>query len=94
MDTPFVMVYRVSSLTYLLGRSRVKVPHLSMVNLIAGEKIVTELVQHDFNADNVLAQLNAIVPEGVPRDRMLRGLAGVRARLRGHDCSTRCISIS
>ena len=84
MDTPFVMVYRVSSLTYLLGRSRVKVPHFSMVNLIAGEKIVTELVQHDFNADNVLAQLNAIVPEGVPRDRMLRGLAGVRARLRGH----------
>jgi len=84
MDTPFVMVYRVSSLTYLLGRSRVKVPHFAMVNLIAGEKIVTELVQHDFNADNVLAQLNAIVPEGVPRDRMLRGLAGVRARLRGH----------
>jgi lipid-A-disaccharide synthase len=84
MDTPFVMVYRVSSLTYLLGRSRVKVPHFSMVNLIAGEKIVTELVQHDFNADNVLAQLNAIVPEGVSRDRMLRGLAGVRARLRGH----------
>ena len=84
MDTPFVMVYRVSALTYLLGRSRVKVPYFAMVNLIAGERIVTELVQHDFNADNVLAQLNEIVPEGAPRDRMLRGLAGVRARLRGH----------
>ena len=55
-----------------------------MVNLIAGERIVTELVQHDFNADNVLTQLNEIVPDGEPRDRMLRGLAGVRARLRGH----------
>jgi lipid-A-disaccharide synthase len=84
MDTPFVMVYRVSSLTYLLGRSRVKVPHFAMVNLIAGEKIVQELVQDDFTADNVVAEVNKIIPEGEPRDRMLRGLAGVRARLRGH----------
>ena len=37
MGTPFVMVYRVSPLTYLLGRPRVKVPHFAMVNLIAGE---------------------------------------------------------
>ena len=50
MGTPFVMVYRVSDLTYLLGRSRVKVPYFAMVNLIAGEEIVPELVQHDFTA--------------------------------------------
>jgi lipid-A-disaccharide synthase len=84
MDLPFVMVYRVSSLTYLLGRSRVKVPHFAMVNLIAGEKIVPELVQHDFTAENVFMELDKIIPDGDTRDRMLRGLAGVRARLRGH----------
>src|SRR5882724_3876157 len=44
METPFVMVYRVSSLTYLLGRPRIKVPHFAMVNLIAGEEVVPELV--------------------------------------------------
>src|SRR6266566_4702505 len=37
MGTPFVMVYRVSPLTYALGRPRVKVSHFAMVNLIAGE---------------------------------------------------------
>jgi lipid-A-disaccharide synthase len=84
MDLPFVMVYRVSPLTYFLGKSRVKVPHFAMVNLIAGERIVPELVQHDFTVANVTAQLNEILPDGAPRDRMLRGLAGVRARLRGH----------
>ncbi len=57
MRTPFVMVYRVSSLTYLLGKPRVKVPHFAMVNLIAGEQVVPELVQHDFTATNVVARL-------------------------------------
>jgi lipid-A-disaccharide synthase len=84
MDTPFVMVYRVSPLTYFLGKSRVKVPYFAMVNLIAGEKIVPELVQHDFTAANITTQLGEILPDGAGRDRMLRGLAGVRARLRGH----------
>lgn len=84
MDLPFVMVYRVSPLTYFLGKSRVKVPHFAMVNLIAGERIVPELVQQDFTAGNVTAQVNEILPDGAARDRMLRGLAGVRARLRGH----------
>ena len=84
MDIPFVMVYRVSPLTYFLGKSRVKVPYFAMVNLIAGEKIVPELVQHDFTAANITAQISEILPDGSARDRMLRGLAGVRARLRGH----------
>src|SRR5439155_9217962 len=44
IETPFVMVYRVSPLTYMLGRPRVKVSHFAMVNLIAGEEIVPELV--------------------------------------------------
>jgi len=84
MDVPFVMVYRVSPLTYFLGKSRVKVPHFAMVNLIAGERIVPELVQDDFTVANVTSQVNEILPDGAARDRMLRGLAGVRARLRGH----------
>src|SRR5207302_7093522 len=55
MSTPFVMVYRVSPLTYLLGKPRVKVPHFAMVNLIAGEDVVSELVQQDFTPQKVVA---------------------------------------
>jgi lipid-A-disaccharide synthase len=82
MNTPFVMVYCVSSLTYRLGKPRVKVPYFAMVNLIAAEEVVPELVQHDFTADKVIARLQEILPDGPARDRMLTGLARVKERLR------------
>lgn len=81
MNTPFVMVYCVSFLTYLLGKPRVRVPYFAMVNLIAGEQVVAELVQHDFNAKNVVSRLQEILPEGPARQRMLDGLTRVKARL-------------
>ena len=83
MGTPFVMVYRVSPLTYRLGRPRVKVPYFAMVNLIAGEEAVPELVQQDFTAEKVVTRLNEILVEGPARNKMITGLAGVKARLRG-----------
>jgi lipid-A-disaccharide synthase len=82
MNTPFVMVYRVSPLTYLLGKPRVKVPRFAMVNLIAGEEVVPELVQQDFTAPNVVAHIQEILSNGPARTRMLEGLSAVRERLR------------
>ena len=82
MRTPFVMVYRVSPLTYALGKPRVKVPRFAMVNLIAGEQVVPELVQHDFTAEKVIAQIKEILPDSPSRNRMLEGLLQVKARLR------------
>ncbi len=81
--TPFVMVYRVSALTYFLGKPRVKVPHFAMVNLIAGEEVVPELVQDDFTAANVVRRMREIIPDGVARERMRAGMDGVKRRLRG-----------
>jgi lipid-A-disaccharide synthase len=83
METPFVMVYRVSSLTYMVGRPRVKVPYFAMVNLIAGEEVVPELVQQDFTAENVVARLNGIVSDGPARTKMIAGLSAVKVRLAG-----------
>lgn len=83
MNTPFVMVYRVFSLTYLLGKPRVKVPRFAMVNLIAGEQVVPELVQKDFTAAKVVRHMNEILPDGPARARMLQSLNTVRTRLRG-----------
>lgn len=82
MNTPFVMVYRVSALTYILGKPRVKVPRFGMVNLIAGEEVVPELVQHDFTAENVCSRVKEILREGPARQRMLQGLEAVKTKLR------------
>jgi lipid-A-disaccharide synthase len=84
MGTPFVMVYRVSPLTYALGKPRVKVPHFAMVNLIAEEEVVPELVQHKFTVENIVAELNRIIPDGEPRARMIERLGVVKARLQGN----------
>ena len=88
METPFLMVYRVTGLTYLLGRSTVKVPYFAMVNLIAGEQIVPELVQQDFTAERVVGELNKIIPDGAARQSMLNGLRRVRNLLRGDSKKT------
>ncbi|MGA8539849.1 MAG: lipid-A-disaccharide synthase, partial [Terriglobales bacterium] len=82
MGTPFVMVYRVAPLTYALGKPRVKVPYFAMVNLIAGEQVVPELVQHKFTTENIVVEMKQIIPEGEQRTRMIEGLAAVKARLK------------
>jgi len=83
LEMPFVMVYRVTALTYLLGRSTVKVPHFAMVNLIAGEEAVPELVQQDFTPERVASEVQEIIPDGQPREKMLDGLRRVKSLLRG-----------
>ena len=87
MNTPFVMVYRVSPLTHALGRSRIKVPSFAMVNLIAGESVVPELVQDDFTAESVAREIQKILPDGAPRQQMLAGLDRVRELLNGEEGS-------
>jgi lipid-A-disaccharide synthase len=82
MRTPFVMVYRVSALTYMLGKPRVKVPYFAMVNLIAGEQIVPELVQDDFTVGKIVPQMQQILNDGAPREKMLAGLDLVKAKLK------------
>jgi len=89
IGTPFVMVYRVAPSTYAIGRRMVKVPFYAMPNLIAERAVVPELVQEDFSADRVIAELNKIITEGPDRERMLEGLADVRQRLRGVEAAQR-----
>ncbi len=83
MSTPFVMVYRVSPLTYFLGKPLVKVLYFAMVNLIAEEEVVPELVQHKFTIENIVTEMNKIIPDGEPRAGMISRLSAVKARLRG-----------
>ena len=81
-ETPFVMVYRLTALTWLLGRRLVDVPFFCIVNLIAGREIVPELVQQDFTAAKVAAEVERVLADGPPRRQMLDGLCEVRAKLR------------
>ncbi|MGE0405312.1 MAG: lipid-A-disaccharide synthase, partial [Candidatus Korobacteraceae bacterium] len=83
---PFLMVYRVSPLTWSLGRRLVKVPHYAMPNLIAGERVVPELVQEKLTPQAVCAALRNLLAEGRERQQMIARLQDVRTRLCG--CGT------
>jgi len=82
IGTPFVVVYRVSRVSYAIGRRLVKVKNFGMVNLIAGRKIVPELIQSNFIADNVVRELERLIPEGEARARMIRDLKQTAGLLR------------
>jgi len=79
---PFVVVYRVAPLTWAMGRPLLRVPHVAMANLIAGREVVPELIQSAFTPENVAARLGEVLQEGAAREKMLQGLAEVRARLK------------
>lgn len=81
IGTPFVMVYRVTPLTYLFGRPLVKVPYFAMPNLIAGREVVPEFVQRAFIPDNVAAKIEELMSEGPSRQRMIEGFSEIRSRL-------------
>jgi lipid-A-disaccharide synthase len=84
-ETPFVVVYRLSPLTWLLGRRLVKLDTFAMPNLIAGRHIVTELIQHDFTPENVMRELRALLAEGPKRQQMIADLRQVKSLLRDHE---------
>jgi lipid-A-disaccharide synthase len=81
IGNPFVVVYRVSPLTYAIAKRVVKVPHVAMVNLIAGKRVVPELIQHDFTATKIVQQLEQLLPEGAPRQSMMQELKAIRELL-------------
>jgi lipid-A-disaccharide synthase len=81
MGNPFVVVYRVSPLTYAIARRVVKVAHVAMVNLIAGKRIVPQLIQQDFTVANVVQQMEQLLPNGPPRQFMMEDLARIRGLL-------------
>jgi lipid-A-disaccharide synthase len=81
IGTPFIMVYRVTPMTWKLGRPLVTVPFFAMPNLIAEREVVPELVQDKFTPENIVARLNEILADGPKRESMVGGLREVRAKL-------------
>ena len=80
-DTPMVIVYRVSPISYQVLRRLVRVDAIGMVNLIAGEKIVPELVQDAFTPEAVAREAVSLLTNQDRAARMRDGLARVRASL-------------
>jgi lipid-A-disaccharide synthase len=82
IGNPFVVVYRVSRITYAVAQRVIRVAHVGMVNLIAGRRIVPELIQHDFTPSKVVEQLRPLLENEQARATMQSDLRMVGAALR------------
>jgi lipid-A-disaccharide synthase len=80
-DTPMVVVYRTSWLTYNLAKSLVRVRDIALVNLIAGRRAVPELVQGEVTGPRIADELITLLNKHARRDAVLAALAEVRERL-------------
>jgi lipid-A-disaccharide synthase len=89
MLRPMVVVYRLSWLSYLVGRLLVKVAHIALVNLLAGRRVVPELLQREASPGRMAAEIERLLDDRAARDEQLRGLAEVRASLGGPGAARR-----
>jgi lipid-A-disaccharide synthase len=87
--TPMVVVYRVSPLEYRVGRRFVSLDTFAMVNLIAGARIVPELIQDAFTPDAVAAEAVSMLKDAGRAERIRGQLAEVRHKLGGPGASRR-----
>lgn len=94
LGTPMVIAYRVSPLTWFLGRRLVSVRFASLVNLVAGREVVPELLQHDATPEKIAEAICALATATPGRQAMLAGLAEVCQRLGGPGASRRAARLA
>jgi len=82
IGNPFLVVYRISALSYAVAKRVVKVPFVAMVNLIAQREVVPELIQGDFTAANLVSHLRRLMHNEEDRKIMKQGLREVAGMLR------------
>jgi lipid-A-disaccharide synthase len=88
IGNPFVVVYRVSRTTYAIARRVIKLPHVAMVNLIAGKRLAPELIQHEFTPSKVVEQLRPLLENDEARATMQSELRAVGVALKSQGGST------
>lgn len=81
LGTPMVVVYRVAAPSWWAGKLLVRTPHYSMVNLIAGRRLVPELIQSELTAGRLTAEMERLLGDKEARQRIQIELKGLGQRL-------------
>jgi len=93
LEVPMVVVYKLSAITYLLGKLIIKVQYISLVNLLSGILVVPELLQKRANPEEVTKELKKIIDDTPYRERMLRYYRMIKKPFTGKSASKRVAEI-
>jgi lipid-A-disaccharide synthase len=92
--TPMIIVYKVSPLSYMIGKLLIHVRNIGLVNLIAGRELVPELIQGQASPENIADAALGMLTDPDARARLRRALLGVRDLLGGPGASERVAQIA
>ena len=81
MEVPMVIVYRVSPISYRVGKMMIKVPFIGLVNLVAGEAVVPELIQDEVTPERLADEVMTIIEDSDVREKMINKLKAIKRRL-------------
>jgi lipid-A-disaccharide synthase len=81
LKVPMVIVYKLSLLSYAIGRLIVDVKNIGLVNIIAGKTIVPELIQKDASGKRIAEEALTILKNGEKRQEIIKELEAIRGRL-------------
>ncbi len=90
---PEIVCYKGGNISYLIARSLIKVPYISLVNLIMNKEVVPELIQHNCTPARIEKHLQEILPDGKMRESMLHQLAHLKDKLGGSGASARAAAV-
>jgi lipid-A-disaccharide synthase len=93
LEVPMVVVYKLSPLTYHLGKHIIRVKHISLVNILSGREVVAELIQHRANPEEIINELRKIMTDGNYREDMLQSYRRVKEPFTGKWASDRVAEI-
>ena len=88
IGTPVVVMYRLTRVTHWLAKRLVKLPSFGLINIIAGARIVPELIQKDVNGERIAAEVRRLA-EPAAHARVRAALAAVKQKLGGPGASRR-----
>ena len=94
LGRPMIIIYRLSWLTYMIARSLVRVDHIGMANLIAGERVVPELIQNDANPERLIAESRVFLDDSRLRSGISMRLARLRESLGGPGAADRVAALA
>ena len=94
MGVPMILAYRVSPVSYWIGKLAISVPHIGLVNLVAGEEVVPELIQEEVTPERLAREILILLEDTEAREKMKRGLDVVRNILGRGGASSRTARIA
>jgi lipid-A-disaccharide synthase len=81
LNTPVVTFYRISPLTYSFGKPFVNIKEYSIVNILSGDRVIPELIQKEFTAENIYAETEKILSSQETKERMTQKFADIKETL-------------